>query len=123
MKEALPGLGHTGGEALLVPTKIYARAVAALRTACGDDLHALSHITGGGLPGNVPRVLPDGLGVAIDPSTWALPPIFALVAQHGDVSLSEMRLAFNMGLGLVAVAAPSDARAAVDALGAAGETA
>jgi phosphoribosylformylglycinamidine cyclo-ligase len=86
-------------------------------------VRALSHITGGGLPGNVPRVLPDWLGVALDPKTWSVPPIFALVAEHGGVSVDEMRLAFNMGLGLVVVVPQGDAKAAVDALGAIGEKA
>ena len=114
-------LGEPLVDALLRPTRIYVRAVRALIERV--DVRALSHITGGGLPGNVPRVIPDGLGVEIDPRTWSLPPIFALVAQHGAVPLAEMRLAFNMGLGLVVVVAPVDAKAAVDALTSAGETA
>jgi phosphoribosylformylglycinamidine cyclo-ligase len=115
------GLGEPLVDALLRPTRIYARAVRALLDRV--EVRALSHITGGGLPGNVPRVLPDGIGVALDPKTWSVPPIFSLVAEHGAVSLDEMRLAFNMGLGLVAIVPPGDARAAVDALASAGETA
>jgi phosphoribosylformylglycinamidine cyclo-ligase len=115
------GLGEPLADALLRPTKIYARAVRALLERV--ELRALSHITGGGLPGNVPRVLPDGIGVELDPQTWSVPPIFSLVAEHGGVALTEMRLAFNMGLGLVVVVPQSDAKAAVDALAALGERA
>ncbi len=115
------GLGEPLADALLRPTKIYARAVKALLEAV--PVRALSHITGGGLPGNVPRVLPDALGVELDPSTWRVPPIFSLVGELGGVSVDQMRLAFNMGLGLVVVVAQSDASAALGALAAAGETA
>ncbi len=115
------GLGEPLADALLRPTRIYARAVRALLAAV--EVRALSHITGGGLPGNVPRVLPDGMGVAVDPKTWSVPPIFALVAEHGDVSLDEMRLAFNMGLGLVAVVPAVAAKEACEVLARAGEEA
>jgi phosphoribosylformylglycinamidine cyclo-ligase len=118
---APPGWSEPLVDALLRPTKIYARAVRPLLDRV--DVRALSHITGGGLPGNVPRVLPEGIGVALDPSTWALPPIFDLIAKHGDVSLAEMRLAFNMGLGLVVIVPESDAKTAVDVLAGAGERA
>src|SRR5580700_5146202 len=66
MSDHLPELGRTVGEELLTPTRIYARAVQGLLAACGDHLHALSHITGGGLGGNLPRVLPEGLGARLD---------------------------------------------------------
>jgi phosphoribosylformylglycinamidine cyclo-ligase len=115
------GLGEPLVDALLRPTKIYARAVKALLER--TEVRALSHITGGGLPGNVPRVLPDGLGVRLDPKTWSLPPIFALVAEHGGVSTDEMRLAFNCGLGLVVVVAKDAAKDAIDALEKVGEKA
>ncbi len=126
-KAALPLAGHVDvlGEplvdALLRPTRIYARAVRSLLEAV--DVRALSHVTGGGLPGNVPRVLPEALGVELDAKAWAVPPIFELIRQHGDVSTHEMRLAFNMGLGLVVVVAPSDAARAIAALESAGERA
>jgi phosphoribosylformylglycinamidine cyclo-ligase len=115
------GLSEPLADALLRPTRIYARAVRALLERV--DVRALSHVTGGGLPGNVPRVLPEGLGVELDPGTWSLPPIFSLVAEHGRVETAEMRLAFNMGLGLVVVVPQSDAKAAVDVLASAGESA
>ncbi|UJR80286.1 phosphoribosylformylglycinamidine cyclo-ligase [Sandaracinus amylolyticus] len=116
------GLGEPLVDALLRPTRIYARAVRALLDAT-IDVRALSHITGGGLPGNIPRVLPDDLGVAIDASKWTRPAIFDLVQRLGGVSEAEMRRAFNIGLGLVVVVPQSDASRAVDALNAAGERA
>ena len=123
MNDALPGLGRTAGEALLVPTKIYAKAVAAVRDALGDDLHALSHITGGGLPGNVPRVLPDDLGVRLQLASYERPAIFRLLQERGPVDEHEMRRTFNLGVGLVAVVAKERADAAIAALQSAGETA
>jgi phosphoribosylformylglycinamidine cyclo-ligase len=117
----VPSLGEPLVDALLRPTRIYARAVRALLEAV--ELRALSHVTGGGLPGNVPRVLPDGIGVQLDVGAWKVPPIFELVQEHGNVSTDEMRLAFNMGLGLVVVVPASDAQRAVDTLVATGEQA
>ncbi len=117
----VPSLGEPLVEALMRPTRIYARAVRALLEAVPP--RALSHVTGGGLPGNVPRVLPEGLGVELDPRTWKAPPIFDLVQEHGNVSTDEMRLAFNMGLGLVVVVAREDAGRAIEALEATGERA
>jgi phosphoribosylformylglycinamidine cyclo-ligase len=117
----VPSLGEPLVDALIRPTRIYARAVRALLEAV--EPRALSHITGGGLPGNVPRVLPDGIGVELDPRTWTVPPICSLIAEHGNVSTDEMRLAFNMGLGLVVVVAKSDAPRAIAALEGVGERA
>ena len=121
LAESPAGLDEPLVDALLRPTRIYARAVRALRQAC--PVRALSHITGGGLPGNVPRVLPDGLGVELDPRSWRRPPVFALLERHGEIGEHEMRRAFNLGLGLVAIVAAGDAAGAVQALEAAGETA
>ena len=99
-------LGEPLVDALMRPTRIYARAVRALLDA-GIDLRALSHITGGGLPGNVPRVLPEGLGVELDPKAWTRAPVFDLIQRLGGVTEDEMRRAFNMGLGLVIVVPPA----------------
>jgi phosphoribosylformylglycinamidine cyclo-ligase len=123
MTDTVPELGATVGVTLLTPTRIYARAVAALLGGLGDDLRGLSHITGGGLPGNVPRVLPEGLGARLDLSTYARPAIFNVIARGGPVEEDEMRRTFNLGVGLVAVVAPGAAARALEALRGAGEDA
>lgn len=95
--------GKTVGEALLSPTRLYARHVQAMVAgSSGVDVRAMSHITGGGLPGNVPRVLPDGLGLRID-RDWPRAGIFDLIANGGPVDLEEMRRTFNHGVGFVFV--------------------
>jgi len=113
----------TLGEALLRPTRIYARAIAALAAACGAELHGLAHITGGGLRDNVPRVLPAGLAADIDLGSYARPAIFRLIEHAGPVDEAEMRRTFNLGVGMVAVVRPSAAERALDALRTAGEQA
>lgn len=118
----VPELGRSLGDELLVPTKIYARAALGLREALGDDLHALCHVTGGGLVGNLPRVLPDGT-VAKVRLDHDVPRIFRLIARGGPVDEAEMRRTFNLGIGLVAVVASSASDAAVRALAALGEKA
>jgi phosphoribosylformylglycinamidine cyclo-ligase len=123
MKDHLAALGTTVGKALLVPTKIYAGAVRALLDGCGPALHGLSHITGGGLGGNLPRVLPDGLGARLDLGSYERPTIFQVIAEGGPVEEDEMRRTFNLGVGLVAVVAKVGARPAIEALHAAGEKA
>jgi phosphoribosylformylglycinamidine cyclo-ligase len=107
-------LGKSVGEALLVPTRLYPRAVQAVIGA-GIDVRAMSHITGGGIPGNLPRVLPEGLGVSID-RAWKRPAVFDLVAARGPVAESEMRRTFNVGVGFVFVVAKSDEARTMDAL-------
>ena len=92
--------GASIGEAMLIPTRLYAQHVAAI-LAAGVDVHAMSHITGGGLPGNVPRVLPDGLGVLLRRAP--LPPIFDLILRRGPVLEAELYRTFNAGVGLVLV--------------------
>jgi phosphoribosylformylglycinamidine cyclo-ligase len=116
-----PDLGESLAEALLRPTAIYARAAAIAIDAGG--VHAFSHITGGGLPGNVPRVLPKDLAVRLDAETWRLPAIFSLIQRLGGVELAEMRRTFNMGLGLVIVVDATRAASVLAALRAAGEPA
>ena len=108
---APPELGRrTLAEALLEPTRIYAKDVLALLAAV--PVKSLAHVTGGGLPGNVPRNLPDGTKAVLDARRWPRPPIFDLVQREGEVPWDDMLLTFNMGLGLVAVLAPSDLPAA-----------
>ncbi|MDX1659437.1 MAG: phosphoribosylformylglycinamidine cyclo-ligase [Nitriliruptorales bacterium] len=102
------------GETLLEPTRIYALDCLALIDAV--EVHALCHVTGGGLPGNLPRVLPDGVGARVDTGTWERPAIFSWLAERGPVAADEMWRTFNMGVGMVAVVPPAEAEAAVNAL-------
>ncbi|SCY28310.1 phosphoribosylformylglycinamidine cyclo-ligase [Thiohalorhabdus denitrificans] len=110
----------TLGEALLTPTRIYVAAVRALLEAV--DVRALAHITGGGLPGNLPRSLPEGLGAELERGAWPRPPILDWIQEQGAISEAEMLATFNAGLGMVAVVPEAQAEAALDALHAAGET-
>lgn len=113
--------GATLGEALLTPTRLYARATqAVLAPSAKVDVRAMSHVTGGGLPGNLPRVLPDGLGVRVE-ATWDRHPLFGLIARGGPVELAEMRRTFNDGVGFVFVVAEGDQDRALAALRSAGE--
>ncbi len=108
----------TLGEALLAPTRLYVRPLLALHRA--GLLRAAAHITGGGLPGNLPRVLPDGAAAVLDASAWPLPPVFAWLARTGEVAADEMLRVFNCGIGMALVVA--DAKAARALLEAEGET-
>ncbi len=99
----------TLGEVLLTPTRIYARDVLAIRAALmadGHDLHGVAHITGGGLPGNVPRALRDGLGARLDPAVWPMPSVMRLMGALGGLEDDELRATFNGGLGMVLVVSP-----------------
>jgi phosphoribosylformylglycinamidine cyclo-ligase len=95
------GLDRPLGELLLTPTRIYARDCLALTGHL--DVHALCHVTGGGLPGNLPRVLPDGLAVDLDAATWDWPAVFTWLADQGPVEDAEMWRTFNCGIGMVAI--------------------
>ncbi|MGB8329648.1 MAG: phosphoribosylformylglycinamidine cyclo-ligase [Polyangiales bacterium] len=110
----------TLGEALLRPTKIYVQAA---RIAVEHDVHAMCHITGGGLPENLPRVIPEDLGIAIDAGSWTPDPIFRLIQERGEVADAEMRRTFNMGVGFTMVVDPRRAPSLLDALTASGERA
>ncbi len=123
MDALVPELGVSLGEALLTPTTIYATAVARLRAACGDGLHALAHITGGGLVENLPRVLPEGLAPQFRLGSFPRPPIFELIAKAGPVDENELRRTFNLGVGMVAAVAADTADLAVETLSAAGQRA
>jgi phosphoribosylformylglycinamidine cyclo-ligase len=116
-------LGCTVAEALLRPTRIYARAVASLMRRCGEGLHALAHVTGGGMTDNVPRVIPSGLAPRIELASYERPPLFELLAAGGPIEEAELRRTFNLGVGLVAVVAREAVGDALDALTAAGENA
>ena len=115
-------LGCTLGEALLVPTRIYVRAIQAL-VASGADVHAISHITGGGFYENVPRMMRPGLTARIDVSTFPLPRIFDIIRKTGDIPVRDMYNTFNMGIGMMIAVPAADADKAIAALQAAGEQA
>jgi len=111
----------TVGEALIEPTRIYVRAVRTLTEAV--PVHALAHITGGGLPGNLPRSLPEGVGARLERGSWPRPAIFPWLQERGNVADSEMLATFNEGLGMVAAVPEDRAEAALQALHQAGEPA
>ena len=113
--------GHPLGEVLLEPTRIYVKPLLQLMKTI--PLHALAHITGGGLLENVPRVLPTGLGAYIDTTSWVRPPIFNWLQQQGQIENQEMYRTFNCGIGMVICVAAEFAAAAVKALEEMGETA
>ena len=116
-------LGQTVAAALLEPTRIYARAVAALIDACGSSLHGMSHITGGGLPENLPRSLPLGKVARVELGSWERPPLFGVIARGGPVTEEEMRRTFNLGVGLVVVVAREAVDVALSTLSSSGERA
>ena len=115
-----PFADGTLGEALLVPTRLYVKpALAAVRAG---GVHALAHITGGGLTENLPRVLPEGLGAEIDLGAWALPPVFRWLAGTAGMAEAELLKTFNCGIGMIAVVAQDRAEALTALLSGLGET-
>ena len=117
--DAVPeGLDRPLADALLEPTRIYVRDAQALMKAV--KVKGFAHITGSGLPGNLPRCLPEGTRAVLEEKAWKRPPIFELIQRLGRVERKEMYDTFNMGLGLVAVVAKTDVPAALAALKARG---
>ncbi|KXF77729.1 phosphoribosylformylglycinamidine cyclo-ligase [Paramesorhizobium deserti] len=113
--------GKSLGEALLTPTRIYVKLLlAAIRSS--DGIKALAHITGGGFPDNIPRVLPAGLAAEIDLSTINVPAVFSWLAKTGGVERDEMLRTFNCGIGMIVVAAPEKAAEIAAILSSEGET-
>lgn len=99
----------TVGSVLLEPTLIYARSVLALRgslRAAGGDVRGIAHITGGGLPGNVPRIVPAGMAARIDPASWTMPSVMRLFGALGGIDDAEIRATFNGGIGMVVIVTP-----------------
>ncbi len=113
------GAGESMGQALMTPTRIYVRALLALHRA--GLLKAAAHITGGGLPGNLPRVLPAGTHAALR-ADWPVPPVFRWLAATGNIAPGEMLRVFNCGIGMALVVAAPDADAATALLQGQGET-
>lgn len=123
-KEALDvtydSLGCTLGEALLSPTKIYVKALKAVKEA-GVSIKACSHITGGGFYENVPRMLPDSVRAVVEKNSYPIPPIFDMLSSDGDIEEEMMYNTFNMGIGMMIAVSPDQADRAVEAVKAAGE--
>jgi phosphoribosylformylglycinamidine cyclo-ligase len=118
-KRRMPNDERTIGDALLEPHRSYLDDVRALRRALreeGTDIGALAHITGGGWEGNVPRTLPEGLGVEVDTGSWPVPAIFSVIQQRGDIADEEMVRTFNVGIGMTAVVPASVTDAAMGAI-------
>ena len=114
--------GKSLGEALLAPTRIYVKAVKALLKG-GVDVHAVSHITGGGFYENVPRMMTDGLTAQIKLGSFPVLPIFELIQKTGNIPERDMYNTFNMGVGMILALPAAQAQQALDILSAAGETA
>lgn len=110
---------RTLGEALLAPTRIYVQSC--LQAIATGSVNALAHITGGGLLENIPRVLPDGLGVVLRPSAWAPLPVFGWLAETGGIAWEEMARTFNCGIGMALVVDPDQADTLAHALRQSGE--
>ncbi len=113
---AWQGAPHSLADELLRPSVIYSPAVLAALRAWPTAVHACAHITGGGIPGNLARVLPAGAGARLDRSAWQTPRIFSEISRLGGVTEEEMARVFNLGLGMVLVVAPAQADAVVGAL-------
>jgi phosphoribosylformylglycinamidine cyclo-ligase len=116
----LPQLGTTVGRALLAPHRSYLAALEPLLER--DKVRALAHITGGGFPGNIPRVLPEGLGARLRRGAWEVPPLFRVIQKGGGVGDEEMERTFNMGIGMIVVVSPSDLHEVEHSLERRGET-
>lgn len=114
LQEQIPELGRSLGAELLEPTRIYtADVLALLDSPAGGAVHALSHVTGGGLAANLARVLPAGLGARVDRGSWGPAAIFSCIARWGRVPLADLEATLNMGMGMIAVLAPEQADAAI----------
>jgi phosphoribosylformylglycinamidine cyclo-ligase len=116
----IPELGRTLAEELLTPTRIYVRSI--LKLMSRVDIRGMAHITGGGLPENLPRCLPEGMGAALDKTAWTIPPVFTMMQKMGDVPTDDMFRTFNMGIGFTLVVGKGDTDGALAVLREAGET-
>jgi len=112
------GMEKDLGSILLEPTHIYTREAEALKKHV--ELRGLAHITGGGLPGNACRILPEGAAMLLDEGSWRVPKVFSLIQEEGEISLEEMYRSFNMGIGMLAVVPAAQREEALEASGSAG---
>jgi phosphoribosylformylglycinamidine cyclo-ligase len=122
LSKPLPGMSASAADALLAPTRIYVKSVLDLLDK-GVKVKGMAHVTGGGIAGNLSRVIPDGLSARVHVDRWAVPPVFSALAALGEVSRPEMFLAFNMGLGFLMVVPQTDVERALGLLKEAGEQA
>jgi len=111
---AWPGAAHSLADELLLPSVIYSSALVDLCRAV--DVHAMAHVTGGGIPGNLARVLPHTCDAVVRRGAWSVPPIFGEIQRRGDVADAEMAKVFNLGLGMLAVVPAHDVFQALDLL-------
>ena len=116
--DELPGTGHAVGEELLAVHRSYLHALA--EPLEKGLVRGLAHVTGGGIPGNLPRVLPEGLGATVDRSSWEVPAVFRTLQEAGGVERDEMDRVFNMGVGMIAVVEPTHAASLATAASARG---
>jgi phosphoribosylformylglycinamidine cyclo-ligase len=121
LEDHIPRLGRSLGDEVLAPTAIYAPLVVAL--ARDGLVHAVAHVTGGGLVENVPRALPDGLGARVEAGSWPVQPVFGLVAEAAGVELEDLRSTLNLGIGMTLVTAPERVEATIARAVAAGHEA
>jgi phosphoribosylformylglycinamidine cyclo-ligase len=111
-------LGVKLGEELLKPTRIYVRAFMALSDHI--EIKGMAHITGGGIPGNLPRILPEGICAHIRIGSWPVPPIFEVIVKIGNIADEEMKMTFNMGIGYIMVVSKKVSDDAISLLNEAG---
>ena len=114
-------MGCTLGEALIAPTRIYVKALKAVKDA-GVRVKACSHITGGGFYENIPRMLPEGKRAIVEKNSYEVPAIFKLMAKKGNVSEQMMYNTYNMGLGMIVAVDPADVDKTMEAMRSAGDT-
>ena len=117
----LPGTETNLGTALLAPTRIYAQPI--LKLLESIEVHGMAHITGGGLPGNVPRMLPDGVGAVLQRKAWPMPPVLSFLQNVGGFAPQDLDPVFNQGLGFVICVADADVKSTLEILGYSGEQA
>jgi phosphoribosylformylglycinamidine cyclo-ligase len=111
--DELPGTGRSVADELLAVHRSYLPVLRAPLEA--GIVHGLAHVTGGGIPGNLPRVLPEGLGAVIERDAWEIPPVFRALQKGGRVAIGEMDRVFNMGVGMIVVVAPDEADSVIGA--------
>lgn len=121
LNDRFPGIKATLGDVLLTPTKIYVSSILRLLSEQQDKVLGMAHITGGGLPGNLIRILPGNCSMSIDWDSWQKPPVMEWIYRAGEISIDEMRNVFNCGIGYVLVVKNSAAHPVLNSLRKAGE--